>query len=174
MEIALLSKKALRIKGKSATLLVDPSDLAAKTPADGVISFLSRSFDAKKVEGERVHINGVGEYEVGGIKISGFFAGDELAYRVRVDNVEVLLASGKQLVKLKEGNSEVHVLVVYTPEKIEEEGITAMEPKIAALYGEAALEVSTLLNKEREATGKLAVAADKLPEEMQTVLLASS
>ncbi len=65
MEIALVSKSSLRIKGKSASFLVDPQSDAA------VNAFLLLNPDEEFISEQAVTVSGAGEYEIGGVKITG-------------------------------------------------------------------------------------------------------
>lgn len=170
MEITLLDKNSIRIKGKKAAIVVDPS---VKTVGDGVF-FLNESDTSKSalVEGCRLAISGPGEYEIGGVKISTIKRGEELVYIVTIDGISFCLAKADAIEKSQDTMQECSAAIFFAGTLISESLITAVSPKIAVLYGEKALDSTKALGKESSApTKKVQISADKLPEEMQVVVL---
>ena len=56
--------------------------------------------------------------------------------------------------------------------EVSESAVTAMEPSIVVLYGEKAREGAKALGKDSaSASSKISVSEDKLPEEMDVMLL---
>lgn len=69
MEIQKLTENSIKIKGKNASIVVDPS---GKTEAEIIIATQPDSLlTLDKVEGQRLIISGPGEYEAGGISVTG-------------------------------------------------------------------------------------------------------
>src|SRR3989344_6498225 len=165
MEIAILSKKTIRIKGKQATLLIDP-DTTIKTmiPTDGVL-FLEpyEKTLLSKVEGHRVVIKGPGEYEVGGIKISGFASGKNVAYSLLVDGVHIGLVQTTDLEKAKEKLTDEHIILLSSSESVDQAFLTALAPKVLIAYGEKAGEVLKTVGSEAKTLNKYATTVEKLP-----------
>ena len=89
MEIAILSKNSLRIKGKNAVLSVDPQD---KQDASAALIF-PQSSDSLNTDGAEVIIDGPGEYETGGIKITATKYDEDLVYSLTVDSVSILIGN---------------------------------------------------------------------------------
>lgn len=176
MEISILTKGCIKIKGKKASLLVDPLNLKVKNTADGVI-FLNReeiNFEEKKVEGLRVIIRGTGEYEVANAKISGTSYGQEMIYSLQIDGLKILLAKFQTLEKLKEKMSGYEIVILGVNSELDQSFITSLEARAVVLYpldGEKFLE---MLGKEVKSMPKYAATIDKLPTETETILLASS
>lgn len=169
MEIALLDKNSIRIKGKKTTLVVDPK---IKTTGDCVLYLQDTdTSNASQVEGGRLVIQGPGEYEVGGAKISALKRGEELLYIVTIDAITMCLAKSDALQKSQEAIQECSLAVFLADELIAESLVAAVSPKIAVLYGEKALESTKAFGKEIAPVNKVQISAEKLPEEMQVVVL---
>lgn len=177
MDISILSKNSIKIKGKSASLIFAmPStesalsgSLKTKTPADAVL-LLSRAgeFDTGKVENQRVLIKGPGDYEISGAKISSFSSNDDVIYTLIIDNLEIVLTTTDALKRVKE-KVNGDIVVLYANSDVDQSLITAVEPRIAVFYGEKAKECITLLGKEAKPVPKLSVTAEKLPAELETI-----
>lgn len=169
MEITSLSKTTIKVKGKRATVLVDPDmTLRAKTPADCVVLFQSNAFDPAKIEGNRLIIRGVGEYEIGGIKISGVKVGGKLFYQMHVDGISLAVTKSDNLSSARDGLTERDILVLQALENVDLSVIATLEPKVIIFYGDtSSLEGKADIIK----SSKFTTTKDKLPEKMETVLL---
>lgn len=107
MELTYLGHACFRIRGKKGTVVVDPYSkdigfLMPKIKADAVL--ITHQHDDhnadERVKDYRVKIEGVGEYEVGGIKITGIASfhdkekgkkrGRNTIYKIVVDGIEVV------------------------------------------------------------------------------------
>ncbi len=172
MEVALLDNTALRIKSKHAIFIVDPSDKLPKTPTDGVIILSRDAVSLSKVTDYRVVVNSPGEYEIGGVKISGIDLDGVTVYGLTIDNVEVLLAKASSVTKVSEKLKEYDIAIFNVDSEINQTVVTALEPRVLILYGEKATDAAKALGKEdAEKLQKFAAAKDKLPEEMQVIVL---
>lgn len=177
MEISLVSPGSLRLKGKNASLVIDPnSSIKNKIPADGVVLLAEEGgYDLSKIENSRLIIKGPGEYEIGRIKIISIAFGSDLVYSFFVDNVRVFVAKSEVLEKnsqkLKENFSDTQILVLNANALIDQAKIADLTPQIVVLYGEKASEIAKSLGKEKENVAKLSITADKLPQEMEVVVL---
>ncbi|MCL5432934.1 MAG: hypothetical protein M1524_02350 [Patescibacteria group bacterium] len=174
MEIALITKNALKIKGKHASLAVDPGiDLRTKTVVDAVLlsdKLLENNFS--KIEGHRVIISGPGSYEAGKIKISGLGSGANVVYSVRVDGVEILLSKASGIKKIQGTERDYDIVVLNVDTLIEESLITSLSPKAVVLYGEKSEEMLKSLGKNpSEKVNKYQTTLEKLPKEMEIILL---
>ncbi len=169
MEVTSLSKTTIKIKGKRAAVLIDPDmSLRTKTPADCVVLFTSTAFDPAKIEGNRLTIKGAGEYEIGGIKISGVKVGGKLVYQIHVDGINLAVASSDTISSARDALTERDVLVFQAVENVDVSAIALLEPKVVVFYGDtASLEGKEGVSK----VGKFSTTKDKLPEVMETVLL---
>ena len=171
MEISKLSSQTLKIRGKKTALLIDPVKETPKTACDGVIVLSAQEIDMSRSEGARVFIKGAGEYEVGGIKISAQMFGAELVYGFIIDGIRLLVATSQGLKNAKD-LKEYHVLLVNARDAIDSSLVTSVAPRLLVLYGENAEKVAQSIGKEAQTMSRYSVTSDKLPEEMQVVILA--
>jgi hypothetical protein len=173
MDIMILPGDALRVKGKNSTLVLNPTAGTTKTEADGVIlldKFLK--FNDSKIEGSRIKIIGPGDYEVGGAKITAISVFEKLAVRIDIDNVKVLIGNGEAIEKIQDKVEDSDILVVNADMKFNYSTLASLEPKVLMVYGELREEVSKSLGKESaEKMNKYSVTKDKLPPELQFILL---
>ena len=91
MEIVLLTQNSIRIKDKQASFVVDPQE---KVSADAYL-LLKNPAHVVKAEEETVIISGPGEYEIGGVKLSGIRAETNSVYSLNVGGVAVLVGDIK-------------------------------------------------------------------------------
>lgn len=149
---------------------MDPKKEIAKTPADAIILLNGSNVDLTRVTDSRIILNGPGGYEVGGAKISGTRTPKGIIYRLSVDDVVVILGSATDA--NVEGFSASQVVVVNTNGESNESFVTALEPKIAVLYGDKKNEAAKALGSENVVSvPKITIAKDKLPEKMEVVVL---
>lgn len=172
MEVALLDKTSLRIKSKHTNFVVDPSEKLPKTSADAIIILSGDSVNLSKITDYRVVIKSPGEYEVGGIKISAIDIEGSTAYGLTVDNIDLLLAKTSSITKVSEKLMEYQIAIFNVDSEINQTVVTALEPRAVILYGEKANDAAKALGKEdAQVLQKFSVFEDKLPEEMQVVVL---
>jgi len=171
MEIALLPNASLRIKGKHATFGIDPQD---KSQYNAIILF-TKTLKEIQLQEETVIVAGVGEYEVGGIKMTGTKSEEDVAYSMNVDGVEVLLGKINSLEKLQHKLKEHNIIVVYCDTVVDASFLTSLVSSVIIFYGEKAPELSQTFGKEStKQMAKYSVTLDKLPAEVETILLANS
>lgn len=177
MDIAVISKNIIRIKGKRSTLLMVMSSsdsLKVKIPADcAMLLDKSGSLDASKVEGLRLFIKGPGEYEVGESKISVTDQDSELIYNLKIDGMDLLIGSTDSLAKVKDKLKQCNVLILFANSDIDSALITTIEPRVAFFYGEKAANAIKTLGKTVNPVSKYSTTAEKLPAEMEVVHLDS-
>jgi len=185
MEITKLTKNALRLKGKKSTLVFDVLD-TKKIEANAFLYLTENALEAS-FGNESLLINGSGEYEVSGVKISATQSGEEIAYEMLFDGMKILLVSSTALLRMKDKIDEQNVVVLFANEALDQSALTNVAPTVVVCYGDKAGEVSQNLGKglnkkEGEAetvpdadikpTDKVVLTAEKLPAELQVVLLA--
>lgn len=170
MEISLLSPQSVRVKGKQGALVVNPSGKVSNVSA--IVSFEGMQVDKTKVDEGIVVLKGPGEYEVAGIKVSGIRNGGETVYSMTVDNVDILLGRGKAIEKDHTKLREHNIVVLFNDTVTDSSFITALAPNVVMFYGPNAEDSIKQLAKEgyRKET-KYQTSADKLPQEMEEVLL---
>ena len=171
MDIAIIGKNSIRLKGKEATFVVDPAKDMPKTPADAVILLNGlENIDTLRVTDFRIIINGAGGYEVGTSKITGAKTPKGTLYRISIDDVSIILGYATDA-KI-EGFSACQMAIVNTNSDFNESFIMVMEPKIAVLYGEKKQESAKALGAENVSlVSKISITKDKLPEKMEVVVL---
>ena len=172
MDIQILGEDSLKIKSKKATLAIDPKTSIQKFDADAIL-LTGKVGDTSRVTEYRVVINGVGEYEVAGLKIVGIKSEEELVFTLVSDNVRMLVAKASSLKKIStEKIGDCQIVAINADDDVSESTITAMEPNIVVLYGLKAKETAKALGKEDiSVSSKASFAEDKLPEETQVLVL---
>jgi pyrrolidone-carboxylate peptidase len=172
MDIQILGEDSLKIKSKKATLAIDPKTSIQKFDADAIL-LTGKVGDTSRVTEHRVVINGVGEYEVAGLKIVGIKSEEELVFTLVSDNVRMLVAKASSLKKIStEKIGDCQIVAINADDDVSESTITAMEPNVVVLYGLKAKETAKALGKEDiSVSSKASFAEDKLPEETQVLVL---
>ena len=174
MDVTLLSKNSIKIKGKKASFIFSPAHDIQKNAADAVILFSNEVADLSRVDEYRVIISEAGEYEVGGAKINGTKAGSGTVYVLVIDGIDILVGRTSDISSAADKNQEHQVAVLMADSEIKESIITAIEPRLTILYGEKTEEAVKALGKEKaevEVTKKISFTEDKLPEEMGVAVL---
>ena len=173
MEISIVDKNTIKIKGKNVNFIVDPTSGMPKTPADAIL-FLNDSedtdFQASKVDEARVIIKGPGSFEVGGARVSAVRAGNGLFYSLNIDGISVALGNTTGA-ESQQDKGSCNVLVLNVNSDFKETMASSFEPSVSVLYGEKADAAAKLLGKEFQTVSKFSQAADKLPTDPQVVLL---
>lgn len=170
MEVAVLSDSSLRIKSKKSSLVVDPKPKMPKTSADAIL--LLGEADTSKVEEYRLLINDDGEYEVGGIKITGQSKDSGIFYNLNVDSSQIFLSKVSTLEKMADMPSEAEIAVLNVDANLNESIIASLEAKVIVLYGEKTQEGLKALGKTDLSPAKKFVAAkDKLTEAAETQIV---
>ena len=168
MEIAMLPKSVLRVKGKTATFVVNPQIAVA---ANAVLMFNS---GAEIDSDEAVVLNGAGEYEIGGVKITGLRNEKSVLYSMNIDGVEIVVGSIALLSAMQHKLKEHNVVVVNCDEATDASFLTSLAVNAVLFCGEKASEVAQGFEKEKlQKSNKYSASLGKLPTEMETILLAS-
>lgn len=170
MEIALISPTSIKIKGKQVSFLINPVLGKAKLAADAVFLTSDNTVESPEVEGVRLTMSGPGEYEVGGVKITGVRIAEHTSYFFTVDGVSVLVATASSL-KGKESLRDVAVAVIAADAPVDESVLATVTDNVAVFYGQEAVETVKALGKEVQPVPKYVVTKEKLPQEMELVLL---
>jgi hypothetical protein len=172
MEVSLLDKTSLRIKSKHTSFIVDPFDKLPKTSTEAIIILSNDTIDLSKVTDYRIVVKSPGEYEVGGVKILGIDIDGVTVYGLTIDGLDALLAKTSSVTKISEKLKEYDIAIFNVDSEINQTVVTALEPRIVILYGEKAADAAKTMGKEvAEKVQKFVAAKDKLPEEMQVVIL---
>ena len=171
MDIAIVGKTSIKIKGKQVTFIVDPSREIPKISSDAII--LSNGYDnidISRVTDCRIVINGAGEYEVNGAKISGATSPKGILYKLSIDDVSIIV--GRAMESKTDGFSACQIVVINADGEFNESFVTALEPKIVVIYGTSKIDAAKTLGAENlTAVSKITTTKDKLPEKMEIVVL---
>jgi len=171
MEITFSSPAAIKIKGKQATCIVNPSESKAKLAADIVLGFTLHEMPKMSFEQEPLFVSGPGEYESKGMKITGVFFENVVSYQITVDGITLIVTKGCVVEKIKDKFEDAEILVILADEIVQQAAISALDPYVVVIYGEKAEESIKGLGKEVTPVSKYSVTKDKLPSEMEVVLL---
>lgn len=174
VDISIIGKQSIKIKGKQVSLIVDPTREIPKIPADAVILLngYGENVDVSRVIETRAIINGAGGYEIGGAKISGTATSKGTLYQISIDGVSIIIGSTTET--KAEGFNTCQVAIVNTAGggDFNESFVTSLEPKITVLYGSSKIDgAKTLGAQSVSEVSKITVARDKLPEKMEVVVL---
>lgn len=172
MDIQILGDNTLKIKNKKATLAIDPKEGVAKFDADAILA-MDKVFDQSRVNESRVTINAVGEYEISGLKVSGIKSEEDIMYGLISENSNVLIAKSSSLEKISADKmGDYKIVIINADSDLNQSIVTAMEPRVVILYGEKAKEGAKALGKDNiSSSSKISISEDKLPEELDVMLL---
>jgi hypothetical protein len=167
MEITLLPKSSLKIKGKNASFVVDPKDSTLYSAA-----FLLEKESAVGSENEdMVVLDGPGEYEVGGVKMTGSRSEAGVNYSLSLDGVDIVFGKISSLEKMHTKLKEHNIVVALCDEVVSPSFLTALSSSALVLYGEKAAEVAQTFGEVVKKMPKYVTTKDKLPLEMETIVL---
>ncbi|MEN9407574.1 MAG: hypothetical protein RLZZ455_790 [Candidatus Parcubacteria bacterium] len=170
MEIASLPKASLRIKGKYAQVIVNPS---GKHDGNAGL-FLNDAIESHYSTVDGVVIASPGEYEVGGLKIRGSRSDSHSTYSLLVDGVDILLGKLSAFEKIH-GKLSEHAMVIIDADTVADVSFaTALASNVLIITGEKAQEVTSTFVKENvKNMSKYVVTKDKLPQEVETIQLSA-
>ena len=171
MDISIVGKNSIKLKGKQATFVVDPSKEMPKTSADGIVLLNGTTgIDTARITESRIIINGPGGYEVAGAKVVGTTTPKGTLYKFTIDDVVIIL--GRSSETKAEGFNACQAAVINTDLDFNESFVTSLEPKITVLYGDKKIESAKTLGAESvTSVPKITITKDKLPEKMEVVVL---
>lgn len=172
MDVSVINKNCIKIKGKKTAFIVDPEKDTPKTSADAVLLTRNSGFDISRVSGSRVVLNGPGEYEVNGSKISAVATTEHIIYKLLIDNTTITLGRSVDFSKLDGNFTACEIVLLNACDEFSESSITSLEPKIVVLYGDKKTEKSKKLGENNIiSVVKFSTTKDKLPEKMEVVVL---
>jgi hypothetical protein len=92
MEIKYLGGKTIFLKGKKESVLVDPNEEILANTKFGARVVLYTSEGKADLDGERVLMSGSGEYEIGGVEVTGVNGEDgNTVYKLVIDGFKVIV-----------------------------------------------------------------------------------
>lgn len=170
MEISVQSLNSLKIRGKQASVVINPQDKTAVYNAAILIGNPTKS--SLNLADGVVVIDGPGEYEAGGVKIGGTKVDDKTIYTISIDGVEVLVGDRDSLEKAYQKVKEHNVLLVHANSVGTVSFVSSLGMNALVFFGEHARTViDTLAKDEKKEVAKYSITADKLPAETETILL---
>lgn len=175
MEIAMLSKDMFKIRSKHSLILVNPT--GKEIECQGIISLGEKDPSSLAIpQAQSVPVvDGPGEYEIGGIKITGFQDGNYTIYSMNIDNIDMLLATTTGLAKMHTKLQDHQVVVLRSDGPLDMSAVSALSPKALLVYGNDSQDiVKTLSQEDVKKMNKYVTTVDKLPQEFEIVLLSSS
>lgn len=171
MEVALLAPNSIKIRSKIASLVVNPSSSVPKTEADAVILMGPSTADTSKISDFRVTLAGPGEYEINGVKITSVKSDKGSLYKLALDKMGIILATASSLSKI-DNAPESQVVIMDADIIPSDKSITSMQASVVIFYGEKRYEAAKTLKDEAIAPiGKFSVTSEKLPQELEVVIL---
>ncbi len=177
MEIVSVSGQSLRIKGKQVTTVINP--LPGKSTAE-VVLFFNRPHEAvtdATVENLKLVVDGPGEYEMGGMKITGQKIGDagiasDIVYWLLLDGVEILIAKATTSAKMKDSARDCQIAVLFSDGLVDQAFVTSLNAAMTIFYGEQAVANAKAFGKEEIVPqAKVTITREKLPTESEIVVL---
>lgn len=171
MEISLVASNSLKIRSKQSLIMVN--NVGKGVVCQGVILFGKDMHSANLPENIPV-ISGPGEYEIGGIKITGI-PEVQTIYSMHIDGIDVLLTTTSALEKMHSKLKEHHIIILHEDDSLSSSSVMTLSPKVLLVYGEGSEQtVKTLSKEDVKRLSKYSTALEKLPQELEVVLLAPS
>lgn len=173
MDVVLFPKGTIKIRSKRAALTVDPVPAERAKASSDVSLFLQKGvMQSVLPEGVRLSVAGPGEYEIAGVKITVKGEDGHLIYNIRVDGTELLLGRAEAIRGVQEHDmKEYTIVVVRVDGQLNASALTALSPRVVVLYGAKAGEAARQLGKQSSPLAKVQVTTEKLPEEMEVMVL---
>ncbi|HYK08796.1 MAG TPA: hypothetical protein VEW42_04840 [Candidatus Eisenbacteria bacterium] len=171
MEIAYLSEKNVKIKGKQVTLVTALPEGKNKVTSDAVL-LLGAQRSSEFTHSELgIVFQGPGEYEVKGTKITGFKTGEEVMYTVNVDGMSLFVGNVSSAEKAKDTLHEHDVALLFADEVLSQATMGVLNARIIIFVDGMSLENAKAFDKEGAKVNKYAVTKDKIPAETEFVFL---
>lgn len=149
MEISKLNGISVKIKGKLASIIIDP---LGKAEAEIVIATQDLdSLELSKVEGVRLVISGPGEYEVGGISISSKQLKTGVSYLI-LDSAKILFITSNELNEISD-DEEFDAVLIKVVSPFSEDALGPIHTKCTVLYGNT--ELAAIKSEDSERATKI-------------------
>ncbi len=188
MEITYLGHAAFRIKGKTAIVVTDPyspQHVGLKFPKHVTADVVTVSKDhpdhnaVRQVEGSSYVVNGPGEYEIKGVGVIGRKIDNATMYHIEIDGLSIvhLGALGRALTAEEVDSLDGVDILLVPVASFAAAVITEIDPSIVipmtlGTDGATVKDFLKEIGKEDVVPqAKLTVTKDKLPEQMQVVVL---
>lgn len=93
MEIKVLEKNAVYLKGKKENILINPSEKRRDDSkySSRIFLFTGEKYDGMGFVSDKILIRAPGEYEVGGVEINGYSTSEEnTLYVITIDGIKIV------------------------------------------------------------------------------------
>ena len=173
MDVSVLPGDALKIKGKQALFYVNASEKVSDANAVVYLTGNHVKPDSEAV----VVIDGPGDYEIGGVKLSGIRSGEDIVYSFIFDGINIMIGKIAPIEKIQHKVKEHDVVIIAPDEQSPTNAsfVTGLATNYLVAVGKDGKKLVDSFGVENPVTTtKLSMTKDKLPQEMQTVLLAGS
>ncbi|MCL4353782.1 hypothetical protein M1615_04985 [Patescibacteria group bacterium] len=169
MEISCLSEDSLKIKGKKISLAVDPDPSLLSKALFPLALFLTKK-NRRRTDSENtvLFIEGAGEYEAAGVKISAF-GQEKLSYELRIDGFKLFLADKDDLLKNQFEDADYNIIVLRADSPASDLSMVSGMPSYLIFYGKNAIQQAKALGKEDAPTGRLQI--KEIPEKPEIAVL---
>ncbi|MBP6913354.1 MAG: hypothetical protein KBC00_01965 [Candidatus Levybacteria bacterium] len=149
MEISKLSDITIKIKGKNASIVLDPT---VKVDAEIILATQSQdSLSIDKVSGTRLIVSGPGEYEVGGISITSKEVKEGILYYI-YEQSRIAIATSASVVSIPD-DEEFDCVIVKVIGEFKDDVLGPINSKCIVVYGDLAL--ATIKSDNQETTAKI-------------------
>lgn len=180
MEITYFGQSSFRIRGKHATVVMDPCIPFPKHVTADIVTVSEDHPNhnaTHQIEGTAYVVNGPGEYEIKGVGVIGRMIEKNTIYRIEIDGVSIVhLGDLNRTLSAEEVDSLNGVDILMIPVNGSAVPlINEIEPSVVIPMRYSRDDLAEFL-KETGKEGaapqpKLTVTRDKLPEQMQVVIL---
>lgn len=169
MEIAILPKNAVKIKGKTTAFVLESSEAPKEYSA---ALYFTANPARNTLYDNGINIDRPGEYEVGGVKISGKRYGGDTAFSTTIDGISVFFGKLSTMEKFHGKMQEHDVLLIQADQEIDPSFTSALATNAILFFGEYASAIEKNFIKDgAEKMSKFTSTKEKLPQEMVTILL---
>lgn len=169
MEISKLSGNSIKLKGKNVSLIVNPEK---ESPDFQGALFLRVGGTNNPHFGEGIAIDGSGEYEIAGVKIKAIQKETDIIFTLDIEGITIIIGSLTALEKMQGKFQDLAIACVSVDTTTDPSFMSGFASNYILYFGEKCEELSqTYLKNEVERSSKLTTTKEKLPQEMQTILL---
>lgn len=133
MEVTRLTDTSIKIKTKTAILVVDPNN---KAEADVILLVDPNDADVKMVTNSRITIEGPGDYEIMDVAIQGKTFGNYYGYTID-DGMSKIYVIPSVAVEKEKDEEGLNALIVKAVEGFDIEKVTSFAPDLCLAFGDA-------------------------------------
>lgn len=169
VEFTSINKNSVKLKSKTASFLVNPTQPASDV--NGLLYFSSDPTRSSFIDGVIV-LDCPGEYEIGGVKIKGDRYDDQMMFSLKIDGLSLLVGGLSLLEKVHGKLQENDLALIWVDKSLDPSFVSALATSGVLYFGEESQEFGkTFLKDGFQSVSKFATTKEKLPQEMATLLL---